>query len=136
MGTYGVKTGGRDFKPGECGNPNGRPRVPDDLKKARKANKVEVERILNEYAHLTLSELKERMNDPATTVMELLLAKIITEGIKKGDQMKLNFIWDRTAGPVKTKLSVDGGEDEKGDTKPLQIELAERIKQATEGKSE
>lgn len=134
MGTYGVKTGGRDFKPGESGNPDGRPKLPEDIKEARKLNKIELERILNEYMHMPLKDIQARANLPDTPAFEVLLAKIIAEGIKKGDEKRLGFLLDRVVGPVKAKLSLDGGEDEKGDAKPLRVELAERIKQATEKK--
>lgn len=130
----GFKTGGRDFKPGESGNPAGREPLPEDIKQARKLNKIELERILNEYLYMTLKEIQVKANHAETPALEVFVAKIIGEGIKKGDHFRLNFLFDRVIGPIKAKLSVDGGEDEKGESKPLKVELADRIKQFEEKK--
>lgn len=108
--------------------------MPDDIREARKLNKIELERVLNEYIYMTLSEIQIRANKTDTPAIEVLLAKILGEGIKRGDEKRLGFLLDRLIGPVKAKLSLDGGEDDKGEVKPLKIELAERIKQATETK--
>ena len=107
----GFKTGGKDFQPGETGNPNGRPKLPDDIKALRKMNKIEVERILNEFVFMTPEELQAKMHDKSTPTMELAVGKILAEAIKKGDQVRLGWVLDRLIGPVKQKVSVDGGED-------------------------
>lgn len=105
------KTGGRDFPPGVSGNYKGRPKVPEDLKTARWLNKIELERILNEYAYLPRPELEERLTLPSTPPIELAVGRLWIETIDRGDERRLGFIIDRLVGPVKAKISLDGGED-------------------------
>lgn len=105
----GKKTGGKSFKKGESGNPNGRPSLPDDVKEAREINKIELERILNKYIHMTFKQIQKVCADDATPVLDLMICKIIGEAIKKGDQVKLGFILDRLpVGPVKKTINLDG----------------------------
>jgi hypothetical protein len=132
----GQKTGGKDFKPGESGNPNGRPTIPEDIKQARKLNRTELERILNEFCSLSLVDLKARVESKTANVLEVLIGKILAEGIRKGDERRLDFILSRipSIGPMRQKISLDGGEDKNGEPEPLQIELKERIAQLTAGK--
>lgn len=118
----GEKTGGRDFQPGQSGNPNGRPRLPEDLKAARRLNKVELDRILNEYLHMSLNEIKERASNPDTPALEVMVAKVVAEAIKRGDEKRLGFILDRLVGPVKTKVALEGGGD---DTPPIKMDMSE-----------
>lgn len=127
----GVKTGGKDFSPGESGNPDGRPPLPEDLKAARKLNKTELERILNEYIHMSLTEIQRRAGHPETSALEVLVAKVLAEGIKRGDEKRLGFLLDRLVGPVKRSVSVEGGED---GTNPIRLarsddEIKSRIKE-------
>jgi hypothetical protein len=125
MARDGTKTGGKDFQIGNAGGP-GKPKLPDDVKQARKLNKIEFERVLNEAIHLNGFEIKTRLSDPTTPAIEMLILKIIAMGINKGDERRLNFILDRLIGQVKTKVSIDGGED----NQPVGISIAikERLK--------
>jgi hypothetical protein len=97
----GKKTGGKDFKPGETGNPNGRPPVPADLREARSLNKVELERILNKYVFLPLAEIKAELERPGTPALEVIIGKVIAEAIRHGDERRLAFLLERLVGPVK-----------------------------------
>lgn len=99
------------FEPGKSGNPGGRPTLPEDIKAARKLNKVELERILNEYVHMSLAEIQRRASNPQTSALEVLVAKILAEGIKRGDEKRLGFLLDRLVGPVKRQVTVEGGEE-------------------------
>lgn len=117
------------FQPGESGNPNGRPPLPEDIRQARKLNKIELERVLNEYIYLNASEIKARLQDTTTPALELMVGKIIAESIKKGDERRLSFLLDRLIGAVKTKVSVDGGEDGEPVGVRVHRDVIERIEQ-------
>lgn len=101
----GKKTGGKDFVPGNV-HGKGRPKVPDDVKEARKLNQVEFERVANKYLYLTRDELKEAAEDPDTTVIELLVSSIIVKAVEKGDQMRLEFLLNRLIGRVVDRIEV------------------------------
>jgi hypothetical protein len=98
---YGKKTGGRDIKEGEVLNPNGRPKLPDDIKEARKLNKLEFERIVNKYLYMKKEEITEALRDPDTPAIEMAVAQLIVKGITLGDPVRLNFLLERLLGKVK-----------------------------------
>ena len=91
----GRKTGGRDFEPGNNANPNGRPRVPEDVKQARKLTRMELERILNEYVYLSKGEITDRLKSTGTPALELIIGSIIVKAVTAGDQQRMNFLLDR-----------------------------------------
>lgn len=104
----GVKTGGRDFAPGQSGNLNGRPKVPPDVRQARTANTEELTRILTEFMKLPISFLKERMKAEGTSSMEMLVGSILVKAITNGDFSRANFLFDRAFGKVPDKHEFQG----------------------------
>ncbi len=96
------------FKPGQSGNPGGRPKLPGDIAEARKLNQHELERVINKYIWMTKDGLKAAAKDPDTTVMELMVASIVASAIEKGDQMRLEFILARIIGRVRDQLEISG----------------------------
>ena len=81
--------------------------VPQDVRDARKINKVQVEQILNQYLNLPFGELQAAIRDPTKTTMEVLVMSILIQAIKKGDHDRLNFVLDRLIGRVKNNVSFD-----------------------------
>lgn len=106
------KTGGRDFKPGESGNPNGRPPLPPDIKEARALNKVELDRVLNRFAYMPPDQIEEVLKHPETTSLETAVGKILLEAGKHGDDRRLDFIITRLVGNV-PKVHEHSGPDGK-----------------------
>lgn len=110
----GKKTGGRDFKPGTTGNPNGSPGLPKDLKDARKLTQIELERILNDMIWLTPAALNAKMKDPSsiTSVFEHLIGSILTRATVQGDHQRLEWICSRLLGKIvdKVETTVEAGE--------------------------
>lgn len=99
--TWGRKTGGRDIKPGEVRNPNGRPRLPEELKKARKLTADKFEMAVNRFLFGTKEEIAEASRNPETKVIDLLIASILHKAIVGGDEKRLQFVLDRLIGKVK-----------------------------------
>lgn len=96
----GKKTGGRDFKPGQSGNPAGKAPTPVDVRDARKENTYEVTRILTKHLAMSREQLAIVVRNPQTTSMELLVAGIILKAITGGDHSRATFIFDRAFGKV------------------------------------
>ncbi len=86
------------FKPGQTGNPNGRPMVPIDLKESRSVNKVEFERVLNKYMYLCAPDINSALKSDKLPMIELVVAKIVAKAFNEGDQRRLEFIIDRLIG--------------------------------------
>lgn len=98
---------GRPFKPGQSGNPKGKPRLPEQTKKLRAINKDKLAIMLNKYANHTLAELEKVANDPATGALELIVISAISDAIQKGDSRAREFIVERMVGRVPVELDVE-----------------------------
>lgn len=107
----GKKTGGRDFEPGQSGNPNGRPPTPEDIKQARKLNCAEFERIANKYLHMTHAELGAAVKSGNATVLEMMVASIISKAVTKGDQIRLEFLLKRLIGDPVERIPDEDAEE-------------------------
>lgn len=98
--------------------------VPPDVKAARKLSTKSVESILNELMHLSVTELQTILRDNSLPVQKVFIASVLARGIAKGDDKRLNFIFDRTIGAVQSKLELSGSGDN-----PLKVELTlEQVK--------
>lgn len=111
----GIKSGGRDFKPGNPGG--GRPKVPQEVRDFQRLTVLEVSRIYNKYFHMNFRELQEALKEPSTTVIELIVGKIMAVAIQKGDQLRLNSLLERVVGSVPKNVSFGVNEDSPGGAK-------------------
>lgn len=91
------------FKPGENGYQK---TIPPDIREARKLNKIEIERILNEYLMSPIGELQSALRDPMKSTIEVLVISVLLTAIKRGDHDRLNFVLDRLIGKVKDNVDV------------------------------
>ena len=93
---------GRPFQKGnDASKGKGRPPVPVDLKQARSLNRVELERTLNKYIYMTLTELDGAWANPNTTALDRMVMGVVREAIKDGDVARFNFLLERLVGKVK-----------------------------------
>lgn len=104
----GKKTGGRDFQPGQSGNPAGRVKLPPEIKEARKYNKLEVERILSDYMDKSPAEIDLALNRQDLPAIEIIVAKIVHQAMKRGDQFRFDFLLNRLIGKVKDQVEHSG----------------------------
>lgn len=107
---------GHRFQPGISGNPSGRPKVPEDLKEARKRFAMDVEDSMLKYSRATIDELKIALEDKSTPIKDLIIIKILKAGMERADQQRFNFILDRTVGKVIERI------DHTVETKPQILE--------------
>lgn len=94
----GKKTGGRDFEPGESGNPSGRPNLPEEIKQGRKLNNLELEYILTKYLRCSSAFLMEASRDVTLPALDQIAIRIILKAIESGDHFRMNFILERLVG--------------------------------------
>ena len=94
------------FKKGQASNPNsGRKPTSPEMKEARKINRVIFEEILNKYIHLSVYELEEFLKDKNHTSLDYIVVRILYEAMKKGDQVRLNFILERLLGKLEENIN-------------------------------
>jgi len=96
------------WKPGQSGNPKGRPPTPKDLKGAKELNKVELERILNKYIYMSRSEMNKAIKKKDTPAIELLVISLIQKGMQYGDPRRIEAILERLVGKVKKEVELQG----------------------------
>ena len=99
------KTGGKDFQPGQSGNPAG---LPAGLTELRKFGAKQLAEKMNALTNCTKAELEQIEKDVDADVLSIALAKVMLEAMNKGDIMRLNFIVERIAGPVTRKIDISG----------------------------
>jgi hypothetical protein len=95
------------FKPGQSGNPAGRPAMPEDLKAAKALTKQVLMRELNDLIHMTKSELEAALVSPESTMIRRMAARVIQEADNNGDDRRLGFLLDRLVGKVKDELALE-----------------------------
>jgi hypothetical protein len=96
------------FKKGKSGNPAGRPALIPELKGARQLNRIELERILNRCAFLSVAEIKALANDrKGVSIFEGIVAEILFRAWESGDQWRLEFILNRLIGRVREEPPAD-----------------------------
>lgn len=100
---------GRPFPKGVSGNPGGKKPLPEDIKRARQLNQVELERILNKYLYMDRAEFQEWADKrTGMPVIECLVLQILARGTLEGDERKLEFMLRRLIGPVAEKIEHSG----------------------------
>jgi hypothetical protein len=104
MSRDGRKTGGRDFVPGDPRA--GRPRLPEELKAAKRLNKTEFEAIINKYLWLPLEELEAAAHDKSIPTIEAWMVAIMVKGRTTGEWSGYEWIAQRLLGKVKEQVEV------------------------------
>lgn len=110
------------FKPGQSGNKSGRPKLPEDIRKASKLTNEEFIRIANRFFSMNRGEIQETLQDPKATLLELIVGGIAVRAAKDNDHMRANFLLDRTIGKVAETIK-------HGLDKSLHLQLMEAMEQ-------
>ena len=95
------------FLPGKSGNPSGRPKLPEDINKARTLNRIEFERVLNRYLYMSKAEIMKAAQDPGTPALELMIASMISKGTNEGDHLRIEFLISRVIGKVPERIQIE-----------------------------
>ncbi len=91
----GLKTGGKDFGPEH--QAWGRPRIPEDIKRAREATRFQFERIAHNFLTYTPAELANAANNPQTPALEATVASIVLKALA-GEAFALALLLERSIG--------------------------------------
>lgn len=79
----------------------GRLQMPDELRGCKLMNQREVELLLNRHMKKSVKELVKFAQDDKNEVQEVLVARILVEAIRSGDQNRFEFVLNRLLGKPK-----------------------------------
>ena len=90
------------------GNRGGKGRLPmpDDLRGCKLMNQRQVELLLNRHMQKSVKELVAFAQDDNNEVQEVLVARILIEAIRSGDQNRFEFVLNRLLGKPKDMVEV------------------------------
>jgi hypothetical protein len=118
----GKKTGGRDFKPGQSGNPLGSRLHNPAWKAARRMTYDELASLLTFVANATPDELKESIANPETPVLHAAVMKCFAGVIKSGKTQDLERLITLMAGVRPKEVILRNPEGESFRTREPSIE--------------
>lgn len=120
------KTGGRDFEPGNNYS-RGRPRLPPEVKEARKLTAAELIKELTLRLRSTRDDISKLINSPDTPMLSVIVCRIILQAGDLGNIPSIELVLNRILGKTLTKAELDNDNDIP--TKPLtREELREELR--------
>lgn len=102
----GKKSGGKDFVPGQSGNPKGGNSLPPEIKALKKLTPGYIKGIISKIALMPREQLMVYLQDPGIAQIELTVASILVKATSDGDSAKLQFLLDRSIGKVTEQRTV------------------------------
>jgi hypothetical protein len=117
------------FKPGQSGNPGGKPKVSKELAAITSFNDAEMRKIISKYFRMDRPGLIEAGNSETLSSIELVIARALYEAARKGDLSKIMPLIERVCGRVKIVAEEENTERAEIAQMPLPV-LLQLIKQA------
>jgi hypothetical protein len=94
-----------EFKKGESGNPNGRPKKYVSALKQQGYKNSEINDCILVMISMDLDELKEVWQNPRATILEKTIANALRKSLEKGSLYSIEVLLSRAVG--KPKESID-----------------------------
>ena len=98
----------KPFKPGESGNPNGRPRKFVSELRSQGYKLSEINDTLMVLLSMNIEELKAVYDNPKATVLEKAVANAIKKSIEKGSLFNIETIITRAMGKPREQQEITG----------------------------
>lgn len=95
------------FKPGQSGNPSGRPKDPPEVKLIKRLTRQEMAEVGSLIVQGKISDLQMVATGPQSTVLKAMIAKVAINIMAKGDMHSLDLLLNRLIGKVKDEVVVD-----------------------------
>lgn len=110
----GKKTGGRDFKPGQSGNPAGSIALPPEVKALKKNFgeflKTGVHEIFQKFLDMPFNQFQDwvKQKSNKATVFEMYMSSCLIKAVKSGDMVTINHLMDRFIGKPRQMVDLSG----------------------------
>lgn len=102
-----VPTNGKKFKPGQSGNPNGRPRKFVSQMQIEGYKRAEIDTTIRNIMAMTENEVKSIWKDPRATILEKAFAQVMMKAKSYGDVWKTEQLLTRTFGAPVQRIEED-----------------------------
>ncbi len=89
----------KPYKPGQSGNPSGKP--------LQLLTKDKVSSVLGKFSNMSGTQLNEVLKDPKSTMLELMVAAVMAKAVKDGDPHRLDFLLQRSIGKVSDMTTIE-----------------------------
>lgn len=99
-------TGGRHWVKGQTGNPNGQPKIHEEIKQIMVNSRETVARLYWSCVNLNKEQLAERLRQNPSVFEEGILRAIIKD-MEKGQMITLEKLMDRVIGKPKEYIELD-----------------------------
>lgn len=87
------------FKAGQSGNPGGAPKLPPELREARRNNMSSLIKLIHAYVGMSEEQAKDRLNGPDCLQIEEMIQGQINKA-KEGDSRSFQFIIEIMCGKI------------------------------------
>jgi hypothetical protein len=94
------------FKKGETGNPNGRPRKYVSLLKEQGYKLSEINDTIQVMMSMDMEELKKVWDNPKATILEKTIAAAMRKSLEKGSLYSLDTLLTRVYGKPKEQMDI------------------------------
>lgn len=94
------------WKPGESGNPKGRPKKPVLTMKVEGYKLAEINDTIQMMCSMTAEELKKIWDNPKSTILERTIASALKKSIEKGNLDSMETLLNRVYGKPKEKVDI------------------------------
>lgn len=118
----GKKTGGRDFKPGESGNPKGRPPITETEKFIKKTISKEVYDYINQLFYMDTPQVMKLLEDKSTPHGMKIFVRFFVDAAKTGNLDHLEFLF-KAIGKNINKVEIDNISSDGSVSKNITVEF-------------
>ena len=103
-------TNGRKWKPGQSGNPAGRPPMSPEMKIAKKLTQAQFAESVNKLMYMSLDKLADTIKDTRnTSVIDGIIARILYKALSESSKAELNYFIERFLGKVPENHNIVAG---------------------------
>jgi Family of unknown function (DUF5681) len=103
------------YKPGQSGNPGGRPKLPEHLRLIKAFTAEEIQRIIAKHGRSTLDNILKIKDDPKAAVIDRIFARMFHDSFfsREGEALNaIKFILDRSIGKVPDVVLTEPEDDQ------------------------
>lgn len=98
---------GKPFKSGISGNRSGRPKLPEDIRRAQLLTSQDFIRVGNKLLQMSTVDIQKILDNPTANALEAVVAAVIQKAVKAGDSKALDMLLDRLIGKAPDIMPVD-----------------------------